>query len=504
MGSVLRGQNLNKESVLLTDYQLPLSEENLDDQNKVDELISHSNSDEEKLKIVLQISEDYLRRGFLKESLKYIFQAEQLSKESRSKNLKAYTYILLASFYRNLELNKKAAENLDKVMDPLSLIKEEKEKNYIEGKFQLEKGLLNFSLSNDKEALIHLWKSKSKFWKIGDEELAKYSLQTIYNRLGNYYLTKTKSEDSSVYYFQNGIKLAERFPSNINLQITARNGMIKYYLQKKQYDSALYFTSSFYDLLPKVKDARLKKDAYKNLAHVYYATNNADNYKLYNQSYLKLNDSIYESDKETRILLAKQLDSAGSAETQSNLFIWIIVLMAVSLAVLGITYGYHLKVKKEYAQFQKIMQGINEREKLSLGESQISGTGTSYIISEKTEQVILDKLKKFEDSEKYISPKVSLQYLAKQLDTNTKYLSEIINKNKGQNFNNYINELRIHYLLRKLKSEPKYQNYKVSSLAEECGFGSRNTFTMAFKNTLGMSPAKFIGFIRKENYTEKS
>ncbi|MBV6879830.1 helix-turn-helix domain-containing protein [Epilithonimonas ginsengisoli] len=73
-----------------------------------------------------------------------------------------------------------------------------------------------------------------------------------------------------------------------------------------------------------------------------------------------------------------------------------------------------------------------------------------------------------------------------------------MNKNKGKNFNSYINDLRINYILIKLKTEQKYRNYKVTSLAEECGFASHNTFVAAFRSVTGLSPASFINFLKRE------
>jgi AraC-like DNA-binding protein len=100
---------------------------------------------------------------------------------------------------------------------------------------------------------------------------------------------------------------------------------------------------------------------------------------------------------------------------------------------------------------------------------------------------------------------MSLALLASQLDTNTKYLSEVINKYKGKNFNVYINELRINYIVSKLKTNPMYLNYKVSYLADECGFSSHSSFSTVFKNCTGIKPNVFIQFLMKDrNENNKS
>ena len=56
---------------------------------------------------------------------------------------------------------------------------------------------------------------------------------------------------------------------------------------------------------------------------------------------------------------------------------------------------------------------------------------------------------------------ISLAVLAGQLDSNTKYLSEIINTHYNVNFNTYINKLRINYIIEKLKTDPNFINYKI-------------------------------------------
>ena len=88
--------------------------------------------------------------------------------------------------------------------------------------------------------------------------------------------------------------------------------------------------------------------------------------------------------------------------------------------------------------------------------------------------------------------------MAGQFDTNTKYLSEIINSHYEINFNTYINRLRINYLIEKLKSDPNFIKYRISYLAENCGFASHSSFATVFKSVTGISPVKFIDFLKNE------
>ena len=124
--------------------------------------------------------------------------------------------------------------------------------------------------------------------------------------------------------------------------------------------------------------------------------------------------------------------------------------------------------------------------------------------AESSELQILEDLRKFEATDKYTSKDMSLAMLASELNTNTKYLSKVINEHKKKNFNAYINELRVNFIVEKMKTEPSYLNYKVSYLAEVCGFSSHSTFTTVFKSIVGVSPITFVEFIREESLEKSS
>ena len=104
----------------------------------------------------------------------------------------------------------------------------------------------------------------------------------------------------------------------------------------------------------------------------------------------------------------------------------------------------------------------------------------------------------FETTKKFKNKEISLAVLAGQFETNTKYLSEIINRHYHINFNTYINTLRINYIVEKLKNEPNFCNYKISYLAEICGFSSHSSFATVFKSIIGISPIKFIDLLKNE------
>lgn len=127
----------------------------------------------------------------------------------------------------------------------------------------------------------------------------------------------------------------------------------------------------------------------------------------------------------------------------------------------------------------------------------------SNYISNKTATAILKRLVKFERDHKYLKKDITLTWVANHLGTNTKYLSETIKIHRGKNFNNYINGLRISYITYMLYKKPEYREYKVVSLAKECGYSSSQVFVIAFKKENGIPPSYFIANLKDEKSEPK-
>ncbi|AYN00608.1 helix-turn-helix domain-containing protein [Chryseobacterium sp. 3008163] len=170
-----------------------------------------------------------------------------------------------------------------------------------------------------------------------------------------------------------------------------------------------------------------------------------------------------------------------------------ISLLIILVVILVFRRNYKLKInnKKDLTSFLETINKFDNKE-------QKNKTLKSISVASDTEKNIIAGLIKFEKSNRFLNKNMSLPLLATQLNTNTKYLSKVLSDHKQKNFNFYINELRINYIVNKLRKDSKYLNFKVSYLAEECGFASHNSFTFAFKKHIGMSPITFIDFIKLE------
>ncbi|MEM6725553.1 MAG: helix-turn-helix domain-containing protein [Bacteroidota bacterium] len=98
---------------------------------------------------------------------------------------------------------------------------------------------------------------------------------------------------------------------------------------------------------------------------------------------------------------------------------------------------------------------------------------------------------KLESDRLYADPKLTLNVLARTLDTNPKVISQVINQGFEMNFNDFINQHRVEALIEKLKAGTHHQQ-TLLSIAFDCGFNSKSTFNRAFKKYKGITPMQFI------------
>ena len=97
----------------------------------------------------------------------------------------------------------------------------------------------------------------------------------------------------------------------------------------------------------------------------------------------------------------------------------------------------------------------------------------------------------------YKNSNVSIQNLAKEFNTNTKYLSLVINEYKSKTFINYVNDLRVDNIIIELKQNKNLRKYTVVALAEEAGFNTAESFSNAFYKRTGIKPSFFVKELSK-------
>ena len=97
--------------------------------------------------------------------------------------------------------------------------------------------------------------------------------------------------------------------------------------------------------------------------------------------------------------------------------------------------------------------------------------------------------------ELYLDPDLTLRKLSIRLDTNTKYLSQVINHHGGSNFLTFINSYRIQEVRDRLLAGDFYQ-HTFFGIAQRCGFKNKSTFYKVFRDSTGMTPKAYTEQLR--------
>ena len=86
--------------------------------------------------------------------------------------------------------------------------------------------------------------------------------------------------------------------------------------------------------------------------------------------------------------------------------------------------------------------------------------------------------------ENFKRPELTVDLVAREVDTSEKYVFSIIKEETGKTFSAYLDELRVCYAKECLEKT----NWSNERIAEEAGFGAVNSFYRVFKKYAGMSP----------------
>ncbi|WP_160114126.1 tetratricopeptide repeat protein [Aquimarina sp. AU119] len=273
--------------------------------------------------------------------------------------------------------------------------------------------------------------------------------------------------------------------------------------EQKEYDKAIAYLDKTLD---SIKETDLDKmpviQSHLLIANCYGEKKDLEKALYWHNKYLELNEEyqknkdktvskIYTAEAEKLENEIENLKGDQIADKQTKTYV-LIILIIVSVAFVFVVFNYRKKQKKNTVLFQDLMQKIEVLELREQKEGEQKEEVKEIIIDDIKVDEVLKGLSKLEATEYFLRSDCSLGSIAKKTKTNTTYLSKIIKMYKGKNFNSYINELRIDYVLRRLKNDKKFRSFSIVSIAKEIGYKSDNSFTKHFKAKTGLNPSYYI------------
>ncbi|GAB3415609.1 helix-turn-helix domain-containing protein [Niabella aquatica] len=450
-----------------------------------------------------------------KKALEISEEAEKIAQQLKDYPVLSTLYTTRATLYVNLGMYSESIRQYETALTYTELIKNEDSRQY-------NRGFIYYNLApyyqdtSLEKSIEYLKKSKYEIEKIKDSSTTislskkKDMLVSTNMNLGTFYYLKRNPKKNlrlAASYFMAALKDAEndRYEIRPDSKIDLFEALLEFYYNTKDYEKAIHYGEKMLDLEKSYHMPYNRRVCYMVLAKSYLGTGQNEISQKYLELYSKLNDSINTVEKKAvedpvRQVIKKNEKSYSQRIKNISVIVGTLVL---ALLLTGLIIWKHKK-KRLHRKYEAIIDhlktNLSEPQETPAAPSQQQvpekNMQRSVNISKETITLLLSKLDKFEKSNRFIKPEVNFAYLSNYLGTNSKYLNEILKQYKDKTFSQYINDLRIDYITQLLYEEPKYREYKISYLAEACGFSSRAIFAIAFKKKTGISPSYFIEHLR--------
>lgn len=146
---------------------------------------------------------------------------------------------------------------------------------------------------------------------------------------------------------------------------------------------------------------------------------------------------------------------------------------------------------------------LEKKEALPFTSHEIEGNilkeeKTKNNLSDKKLQDFKKRLEQFEKTKDFLRKNITVDNLAKDFNTNRDYLSKSVNELKGKNFPQYLNELRINYIVEELQRNEKLRKHTIASIANDIGYNSSESFANAFKKITGTLPSYYMKLLQEQ------
>jgi len=365
--------------------------------------------------------------------------------------------------------------------------------------------------ANEDSVIHYTKKALQEAEKISDKSrLSKTGIKndwliSLNFNLGQSYLTSKPSDiNSSRVYYEKARNLYENSKTKLSPgnEIQILSYLSLFYYHDKNYKESLHFGLRSLEIQKKKNDPFSKRIAFEHIAKSYLELGKQENYQKYINKFIALNDSIETSERNKKaVSLEKVLKKKeDDSQKKNNSLFYTSVGIILLTGLVFFLYWRH-RDKKIHSNYLAIIESIkNEKEIKSLDTELASDEKVNtFNIPEETYEKILAKMNRFEKNLGFLKNDITLSYLSNQFKTNPKSLSAVIKSSTNKNFNNYINDLRINYIIHKLYENKKYGEYKINYLSEECGFSSPKVFVTAFKKLTGVTPSYYITNLKKDN-----
>lgn len=357
----------------------------------------------------------------------------------------------------------------------------------------------------------------------------KRQVANSYANISNVYIMQDKNAEAIAYY-EKAIQMYEQLNDKMGM-VYAYQSISQLYLNIKNYQKANEYSQKTLTIAKESNMLPLQSAAYAALSAAHENLNQYAAALKYYKEHVSIKDSIFNSEKHKQIaemqtkyetekmaseknIIQKEKEILHLQYTRQKTFTYSLIAGIVFLTLFsGIIYLQKRKQittnkiltrknieivesEKELRSQQDELKAIIEilQEKNQQIPEEIIQQSSKYATSklnETEQQALIHKIEVlFKEKKIFLQSDLTLDKLAKKLNTNRSYISQVINDAYNQNFNNFLNEFRIKEACI-LLADPRYKHLSIEGISAEVGFNSIATFNRCFKKFTGENPSAY-------------
>lgn len=204
--------------------------------------------------------------------------------------------------------------------------------------------------------------------------------------------------------------------------------------------------------------------------------------------------SKYESDKKDQQI--RKLQQSVLKTERGTYYLFGNVVAVLLLLFVAIIFFFRLKGNyRDRLHFMLTLreQVSNQRDKaMDFLAPLLPDKASKPMLTEELRLKLWHQMRELMEKEKlFLNPNLSLGDLARRLNSNTSYVSRVINELSDQNFSNFLNQYRIEEACR-LLSNIQGRNMTIEGIAQTVGFNSKSAFNTAFRKFKSVTPSEFM------------
>lgn len=437
------------------------------------------------------------------EAFEYYLGALELSKKNNDLNIRTMTLCSIGILYGIFHDYEQSVTYFEKALSECESYEIQGLKPLLYVNLAYAHGLMN----NKEKAEYYLNLENEN--PVEDSDRAFFHLQT---NLGIYYGIE-KNYSKSIYCLFQALKIIDEKIKDDKLKASTWLEIAKIYEKSSNLDSAYFALNQSLKFGGDHKMADIHPDIYKQFVSHFRNQGLTDSIYKYQTLFYEISDSLLNSSRfnnaKDTIYKYEERETSATITDLKERIVFLVISAVLALLIVLILIAYFIKERKDklfllkknndlfnqVETINKILKDYNSRDDIDQPKEEMDKNETPE--TSENDIYLLKKIQEVMNRPEIISdPDFSLSQLSQLVNSNTSYVSAVINDTLGKNFKTYLNEYRIHEAIKKLENENS-SKFTMAVIAQEVGFKTQNNFIVNFKKVMGMTPSEYKKLISK-------